>query len=360
MWRSRQDGSIVDFQWQRTAPHVCRCTLERALPPGWLRAGRCDPFGGVAGIQSDKVEAPRCRNLNGSFIRFAWPVRRGEDRERRLWVGYCQSTPRGEQPVLGGLSTVTRRRPALPGPTISIRDGTARMPRSARRSCWHRATPDVSNEQLDGWRQRKTLGLLGPLCQSLVERCESGSARTARDVQRVSEIEVLVERIERYQDRVANGSAATSGQSPPGDAGRRAPTPSPCPPSRSNRPSPPPGRRAASAHPTLRALRSWRPRPKMSRRRNAAGNTIWPFDETTSIDTMVAVGQGRAHGQKAAQVRVRKAIVGVLERPGVHARLCKRASWRHSEFSQHRPEGKDGADSRRAPGAGGQRGGAQS
>ena len=60
--------------------------------------------------------------------------------------------------------------------------------------------PGASDQQLHWWHQRKTLC---PSCQPLVESRESGSARTARHVQRVSEIEALIERVDCHQDRVA-------------------------------------------------------------------------------------------------------------------------------------------------------------
>ena len=60
--------------------------------------------------------------------------------------------------------------------------------------------PGASDQQLHWRHQRKTLC---PFCQPLVERRESGSTRTARHVQRVSEIETLVERVDCHQDRVA-------------------------------------------------------------------------------------------------------------------------------------------------------------
>ena len=58
----------------------------------------------------------------------------------------------------------------------------------------------ASDQQLHWWHQRKTFC---PFCQPLVERRESGSTRTARHVQRVSEIEALIERVDCHQDRVA-------------------------------------------------------------------------------------------------------------------------------------------------------------
>ena len=60
--------------------------------------------------------------------------------------------------------------------------------------------PGASDQQLHWWHQRKTLC---SFCQPLVESRESGSTRTARHVQRVSEIETLVERVDCHQDRVA-------------------------------------------------------------------------------------------------------------------------------------------------------------
>jgi len=60
--------------------------------------------------------------------------------------------------------------------------------------------PGASDQQLHWWHQRKTLC---SFCQPLVESRESGSTRTARHVQRVSEIEALFERVDCHQDRVA-------------------------------------------------------------------------------------------------------------------------------------------------------------
>jgi hypothetical protein len=60
--------------------------------------------------------------------------------------------------------------------------------------------PGASDQQLHWWHQRKTFC---PFCQPLVERRESGSTRTARHVQRVSEIDALIERVDCHQDRVA-------------------------------------------------------------------------------------------------------------------------------------------------------------
>jgi hypothetical protein len=60
--------------------------------------------------------------------------------------------------------------------------------------------PGGSDQQLHWWHQRKTLC---SFCQPLVESRESGSTRTARHVQRVSEIEALIERVDCHQDRVA-------------------------------------------------------------------------------------------------------------------------------------------------------------
>jgi len=60
--------------------------------------------------------------------------------------------------------------------------------------------PGALDQQLHWWHQRKTLC---SFCQPLVESRESGSTRTARHVQRVSEIETLVERVDCHQDRVA-------------------------------------------------------------------------------------------------------------------------------------------------------------
>lgn len=68
-----------------------------------------------------------------------------------------------------------------------------------------RADPSVSNIGLATFpnyrgRQRKHHR---PLGQTLVEGGESGRTRTARQVQRIGEIEALVECVDRHQDRVA-------------------------------------------------------------------------------------------------------------------------------------------------------------
>lgn len=57
----------------------------------------------------------------------------------------------------------------------------------------------TSGQQLHRRRQREALG---PFRQSLIECCESGRTCAARQVQRISEIKALVERIDRPQDRV--------------------------------------------------------------------------------------------------------------------------------------------------------------
>jgi hypothetical protein len=38
--------------------------------PQWQNSGGRDPCPYLAGIQSENVEVPRCRNLNGRFNRF--------------------------------------------------------------------------------------------------------------------------------------------------------------------------------------------------------------------------------------------------------------------------------------------------
>jgi len=75
--------------------------------------------------------------------------------------------------------------------------GLSRIPRRPRIL---RQVPVASDRQLHWRRQRETAC---PLRQSLVECGKSRSTRTARQVQRISKIETLVERFDRHPDGVA-------------------------------------------------------------------------------------------------------------------------------------------------------------